>query len=157
MWWLKEVCQIFSSPILQARAIRERIGYSDNIMDDKYLNNEYKDVSVFLEINVAECWVGWLQPHISAAEICLWILGFYEPLRIYDLVLIALVEPNPPACFSGCVLVLAELQCRGVLWKHPTEPGVSAEETPAETQSQSQQRGVRFPVGAELNQANRLI
>uniref|UniRef100_A0A8D3DE65 Neprilysin n=1 Tax=Scophthalmus maximus TaxID=52904 RepID=A0A8D3DE65_SCOMX len=28
----------------KARAIRERIGYSDNIMDDKYLNNEYKDV-----------------------------------------------------------------------------------------------------------------
>ncbi|GLD75028.1 neprilysin isoform X1, partial [Lates japonicus] len=28
-----------------ARAIRERIGYSDNIMDDKYLNNEYKDLS----------------------------------------------------------------------------------------------------------------
>uniref|UniRef100_A0A672G5A4 Neprilysin n=1 Tax=Salarias fasciatus TaxID=181472 RepID=A0A672G5A4_SALFA len=27
-----------------ARAIRERIGYSDNIMDDEYLNNEYKDV-----------------------------------------------------------------------------------------------------------------
>lgn len=29
---------------LQARAIRERIGYSDNIMNDDYLNNEYKDV-----------------------------------------------------------------------------------------------------------------
>uniref|UniRef100_A0A4W6BZV8 Neprilysin n=1 Tax=Lates calcarifer TaxID=8187 RepID=A0A4W6BZV8_LATCA len=29
----------------KARAIRERIGYSDNIMDDKYLNNEYKDLS----------------------------------------------------------------------------------------------------------------
>lgn len=28
----------------QARAIRERIGYSDNIMNDDYLNNEYKDV-----------------------------------------------------------------------------------------------------------------
>uniref|UniRef100_A0A8P4K8T2 Neprilysin n=1 Tax=Dicentrarchus labrax TaxID=13489 RepID=A0A8P4K8T2_DICLA len=27
----------------KARAIRERIGYSDNIMDDEYLNNEYKD------------------------------------------------------------------------------------------------------------------
>lgn len=31
---------------VQARAIRERIGYSKNIMDDEYLNNEYKDVSV---------------------------------------------------------------------------------------------------------------
>uniref|UniRef100_A0A3B3U5L9 Neprilysin n=1 Tax=Poecilia latipinna TaxID=48699 RepID=A0A3B3U5L9_9TELE len=27
----------------KARAIRERIGYSEDIMDDKYLNNEYKD------------------------------------------------------------------------------------------------------------------
>uniref|UniRef100_A0AAX7TB61 Neprilysin n=1 Tax=Astatotilapia calliptera TaxID=8154 RepID=A0AAX7TB61_ASTCA len=27
----------------KARAIRERIGYSDNIMDGEYLNNEYKD------------------------------------------------------------------------------------------------------------------
>lgn len=37
----------FSQPILvQARAIRERIGYSDNIMDGEYLNNEYKDVSI---------------------------------------------------------------------------------------------------------------
>uniref|UniRef100_A0A3B3U5A3 Neprilysin n=1 Tax=Poecilia latipinna TaxID=48699 RepID=A0A3B3U5A3_9TELE len=30
----------------KARAIRERIGYSEDIMDDKYLNNEYKDVSI---------------------------------------------------------------------------------------------------------------
>uniref|UniRef100_A0A3Q2YK44 Neprilysin n=1 Tax=Hippocampus comes TaxID=109280 RepID=A0A3Q2YK44_HIPCM len=30
----------------KVRAIREQIGYSDNIMDDKYLNDEYKDVSV---------------------------------------------------------------------------------------------------------------
>ncbi|XP_023258212.1 neprilysin isoform X1 [Seriola lalandi dorsalis] len=29
----------------KARAIRERIGYSDNIMDDEYLNNEYKYLS----------------------------------------------------------------------------------------------------------------
>uniref|UniRef100_A0A8C7YPX6 Neprilysin n=1 Tax=Oryzias sinensis TaxID=183150 RepID=A0A8C7YPX6_9TELE len=28
-----------------ARAIRERIGYSDTIMDDEHLNNEYKDLS----------------------------------------------------------------------------------------------------------------
>lgn len=36
----------------QARAIRERIGYSDNIMNDDYLNNEYKDVrrSLFLPV-----------------------------------------------------------------------------------------------------------
>uniref|UniRef100_A0A3B5BLQ8 Neprilysin n=1 Tax=Stegastes partitus TaxID=144197 RepID=A0A3B5BLQ8_9TELE len=33
----------------KARAIRERIGYSDNIMDDKYLNNEYKDLSYSAE------------------------------------------------------------------------------------------------------------
>ena len=32
-------------PPLQASAIRERIGYSDNIMTDQYLDNEYKDVS----------------------------------------------------------------------------------------------------------------
>uniref|UniRef100_A0A3B5M6J5 Neprilysin n=1 Tax=Xiphophorus couchianus TaxID=32473 RepID=A0A3B5M6J5_9TELE len=29
----------------KARAIRERIGYSEDIMNDKYLNNEYKDLS----------------------------------------------------------------------------------------------------------------
>ncbi|XP_062329132.1 neprilysin-like isoform X1 [Osmerus eperlanus] len=29
----------------KARAIRERIGYSENIMDDNHLNNEYKDLS----------------------------------------------------------------------------------------------------------------
>uniref|UniRef100_A0A8C7YQ73 Neprilysin n=1 Tax=Oryzias sinensis TaxID=183150 RepID=A0A8C7YQ73_9TELE len=29
----------------KARAIRERIGYSDTIMDDEHLNNEYKDLS----------------------------------------------------------------------------------------------------------------
>ncbi|XP_058490717.1 neprilysin-like isoform X2 [Solea solea] len=29
----------------KARAIQERIGYSENIMDDKYLNNEYKDLN----------------------------------------------------------------------------------------------------------------
>uniref|UniRef100_A0AAV2J116 Peptidase M13 N-terminal domain-containing protein n=1 Tax=Knipowitschia caucasica TaxID=637954 RepID=A0AAV2J116_KNICA len=28
----------------KARAIRERIGYSDNIMDDRFLDNEYKDI-----------------------------------------------------------------------------------------------------------------
>uniref|UniRef100_A0A8C9ZJP8 Neprilysin n=1 Tax=Sander lucioperca TaxID=283035 RepID=A0A8C9ZJP8_SANLU len=33
----------------KARAIRERIGYSDNIMDDKYLNNEYKDLAYSAE------------------------------------------------------------------------------------------------------------
>ncbi|XP_038149405.1 neprilysin-like isoform X1 [Cyprinodon tularosa] len=33
----------------KARAIRERIGYSENIMDDKYLNNEYKDLSYSAE------------------------------------------------------------------------------------------------------------
>ncbi|XP_039865039.1 neprilysin-like isoform X3 [Simochromis diagramma] len=33
----------------KARAIRERIGYSDNIMDDEYLNNEYKDLSYSAE------------------------------------------------------------------------------------------------------------
>uniref|UniRef100_A0AAQ5ZZ99 Neprilysin n=1 Tax=Amphiprion ocellaris TaxID=80972 RepID=A0AAQ5ZZ99_AMPOC len=33
----------------KARAIRERIGYSDNIMDDKYLNNEYKDLTYSAE------------------------------------------------------------------------------------------------------------
>uniref|UniRef100_A0A8C5HXN3 Neprilysin n=1 Tax=Gouania willdenowi TaxID=441366 RepID=A0A8C5HXN3_GOUWI len=33
----------------KARAIRERIGYSGNIMDDKYLNNEYKDLSYSAE------------------------------------------------------------------------------------------------------------
>ncbi|CAN9511474.1 unnamed protein product [Ophioblennius macclurei] len=33
----------------KARAIQERIGYSDNIMDDKYLNNEYKDLSYSAE------------------------------------------------------------------------------------------------------------
>uniref|UniRef100_A0A665TEQ4 Neprilysin n=1 Tax=Echeneis naucrates TaxID=173247 RepID=A0A665TEQ4_ECHNA len=33
----------------KARAIRERIGYSDNIMDNEYLNNEYKDVSEYFE------------------------------------------------------------------------------------------------------------
>ena len=32
-------------PPFQAWAIRERIGYSDNIMTDQYLDNEYKDVS----------------------------------------------------------------------------------------------------------------
>lgn len=30
--------------LLQAKAIQERIGYSDNIMNDDYLNNEYKNV-----------------------------------------------------------------------------------------------------------------
>ncbi|CAB1349311.1 unnamed protein product [Coregonus sp. 'balchen'] len=30
----------------KAQAIRERIGYSDNIKNDTYLNNEYKNVSV---------------------------------------------------------------------------------------------------------------
>uniref|UniRef100_A0A3Q1ILH9 Neprilysin n=1 Tax=Anabas testudineus TaxID=64144 RepID=A0A3Q1ILH9_ANATE len=29
----------------KARAIRQRIGYSDNIMDNEYLNNEYKDLN----------------------------------------------------------------------------------------------------------------
>uniref|UniRef100_A0A8C6T4N1 Neprilysin n=1 Tax=Neogobius melanostomus TaxID=47308 RepID=A0A8C6T4N1_9GOBI len=29
----------------KARAIRERIGYSDNIMEDQFLNNEYKDLN----------------------------------------------------------------------------------------------------------------
>uniref|UniRef100_A0A3B4FID1 Neprilysin n=1 Tax=Pundamilia nyererei TaxID=303518 RepID=A0A3B4FID1_9CICH len=33
----------------KARAIRERIGYSDNIMDGEYLNNEYKDLSYSAE------------------------------------------------------------------------------------------------------------
>ncbi|KAF3847621.1 hypothetical protein F7725_020649 [Dissostichus mawsoni] len=33
----------------KARAIRERIGYSDNIRDDGYLNNEYKDLSYSAE------------------------------------------------------------------------------------------------------------
>uniref|UniRef100_A0A3P9N4L0 Neprilysin n=1 Tax=Poecilia reticulata TaxID=8081 RepID=A0A3P9N4L0_POERE len=33
----------------KARAIRERIGYSEDIMDDKYLNNEYKDLSYSAE------------------------------------------------------------------------------------------------------------
>uniref|UniRef100_A0A8P4K2J4 Neprilysin n=1 Tax=Dicentrarchus labrax TaxID=13489 RepID=A0A8P4K2J4_DICLA len=33
----------------KARAIRERIGYSDNIMDDEYLNNEYKDLGYSAE------------------------------------------------------------------------------------------------------------
>ncbi|XP_071389763.1 neprilysin-like, partial [Centroberyx affinis] len=33
----------------KARAIRERIGYSDNIMNDQYLNNEYKDLSYSAE------------------------------------------------------------------------------------------------------------
>ncbi|XP_010764379.1 neprilysin-like, partial [Notothenia coriiceps] len=32
-----------------ARAIRERIGYSDDIRDDAYLNNEYKDLSYSTE------------------------------------------------------------------------------------------------------------
>lgn len=32
---------------IKARAIRERIGYSDNIMEDHFLNNEYKDVSLY--------------------------------------------------------------------------------------------------------------
>ncbi|XP_034557208.1 neprilysin-like [Notolabrus celidotus] len=33
----------------KARAIRERIGYSYDIMDDKYLNNEYKDLDYSAE------------------------------------------------------------------------------------------------------------
>uniref|UniRef100_A0A8C6K8V9 Neprilysin n=1 Tax=Nothobranchius furzeri TaxID=105023 RepID=A0A8C6K8V9_NOTFU len=33
----------------KARAIRERIGYSEKIMVDEYLNNEYKDVSLSAE------------------------------------------------------------------------------------------------------------
>lgn len=33
----------------KARAIRERIGYSDNIMNDDYLNNEYKDLAYSAE------------------------------------------------------------------------------------------------------------
>lgn len=34
---------------LQARAIRERIGLSENIMNDTYLNEEYKEVSFGLQ------------------------------------------------------------------------------------------------------------
>lgn len=30
---------------LQARAIRERIGFSENIMNNTYLDEEYKEVS----------------------------------------------------------------------------------------------------------------
>uniref|UniRef100_A0A3Q3WI10 Neprilysin n=1 Tax=Mola mola TaxID=94237 RepID=A0A3Q3WI10_MOLML len=33
----------------KARAIRERIGYSDNILNDEYLNNEYKDLAYSAE------------------------------------------------------------------------------------------------------------
>uniref|UniRef100_A0A3B3U5H3 Neprilysin n=1 Tax=Poecilia latipinna TaxID=48699 RepID=A0A3B3U5H3_9TELE len=33
----------------KAQAIRERIGYSDDIMNDEYLNNEYKDLSYSAE------------------------------------------------------------------------------------------------------------
>lgn len=33
----------------KARAIRERIGYSDNIMEDQFLNNEYKDLNYSAE------------------------------------------------------------------------------------------------------------
>uniref|UniRef100_A0A3Q2PSZ3 Neprilysin n=1 Tax=Fundulus heteroclitus TaxID=8078 RepID=A0A3Q2PSZ3_FUNHE len=45
----KELIRIALSSKTSARAIRERIGYSENIMDDKYLNNEYKDLSYSAE------------------------------------------------------------------------------------------------------------
>lgn len=41
----------------QARAIRERIGYSDNIMNDDYLNNEYKDVRRSLSLRLGSQYV----------------------------------------------------------------------------------------------------
>lgn len=111
-WWLKMFVQ-FSQPILvQARAIRERIGYSDNIMDDEYLNNEYKDVSIWKYATENVFLLSWnhfsrIQSAfiVAAYQFCeksLWIPGFYEFCwRIYGQVLIALISANPPV--SLCV------------------------------------------------------
>lgn len=41
---LAQICLLFP----QALSISEKIGYSENIMDDGYLNKEYEDVSYLL-------------------------------------------------------------------------------------------------------------
>ncbi|XP_061684047.1 neprilysin-like isoform X3 [Syngnathoides biaculeatus] len=45
--WMDEVTKKAAEE--KVRAIREQIGYADNIMDDKYLNDEYKDLNYSAE------------------------------------------------------------------------------------------------------------
>lgn len=61
--------------LIQARAIRERIGYSENIMDDEYLNNEYKDVSVCGGNAMKFSIFHWIHVTESRkASWCIWVL-----------------------------------------------------------------------------------
>uniref|UniRef100_A0A8C6T5D1 Neprilysin n=1 Tax=Neogobius melanostomus TaxID=47308 RepID=A0A8C6T5D1_9GOBI len=62
----------------KARAIRERIGYSDNIMEDQFLNNEYKDVShrlIFLFRLNLKCTLASLRRWVTGAAV---VNAFYS-------------------------------------------------------------------------------
>lgn len=111
--------------IPQAKAIREQIGYADKILDDKYLNNEYRDVrrlSFFYSLN----WLHWIHTSVDNKIV------FFINLRSN------LGSPR----LSACVLLLAGLQRGQVLWEHFTQLWALPEEAPAEDPSESQQRQV---------------
>lgn len=44
---------------------------------------------------------------------------------------------------KSSIFLLVKLQCRRILWEHSKELGVWSEETPKETENQSEQRRVR--------------
>uniref|UniRef100_A0A3P8PUZ0 Neprilysin n=1 Tax=Astatotilapia calliptera TaxID=8154 RepID=A0A3P8PUZ0_ASTCA len=81
----------------KARAIRERIGYSDNIMDGEYLNNEYKDLSYSAE---------------EYFENILQNLEYVQKKRLRKLRVKVNKEDNKSVFFSFCHFCSSALHCR---------------------------------------------